>query len=264
MEYIEVTLDDIEIANRLANVVLGQSMDELAKPSRTLLSQIYQMVKEQMEKDNRPMDEIFFTRRMIREYTGWTDWQVRSHMKQLIELEYVNARLGSWGKEYSYALHYQGQAEEADSCYLDLTSVEEIKKIMDQESTSRPKEELRGENNSLRGYSEVQENQLNNPQLKKKDHNFEVRAGEPPPGGEGHQKSGKRSEAETPEDRGQTTEKQRRCQAVTVKGTRCRNESTMYRIYEENGLEYLCCKTHFQDFRPHPSQQGQQPPKEEW
>ena len=187
VEYIEVTLDDIEIANRLANVVLGQSMDELAKPSRALLSQIYQMVKEQMEKDNRPIDEIFFTRRMIREYTGWTDWQVRSHMKQLIELEYVNARLGSWGKEYSYALHYQGQAEEADSCYLDLTSVEEIKKVMAQESTSRPKEELRGENTSLRGYSEVEKNKDNPPQLKEKDDNFEVRAGEPPPGGEGYQ-----------------------------------------------------------------------------
>lgn len=262
VEYVEVTLEDIGIANRLANVVLGQSMDELAKPSRALLSKIYRMVKEQMEKDNRPIDEIFFTRRMIREYTGWTDWQVRSHMKQLIELEYVNARLGSWGKEYSYALHYQGQAEEAEQCYLDLTSVEEIKKMIKKEPTrglrsapltSRAKEELRGENAPLRDYSEAEENQVNNMQLKKKNDNFEVRAGELPPGGEGGQKS---------EDRGQTTEKQRRCQAVTVKGTRCRNEGTMYRIYEDNGLEYLCCKTHFQDFRPHPGQKGQQPPKE--
>jgi len=34
VEYIEVTLDDIETANQLANEVLGQSLDELAKPSR--------------------------------------------------------------------------------------------------------------------------------------------------------------------------------------------------------------------------------------
>ncbi len=166
VEYIEATLADIETANRLANVVLGQSMDELAKPSRTLLSKIYEMVNEQTEKDNRPIDEIFFTRRMIREYTGWTDWQVRSHMKQLIELEYINARLGSWGKEYSYALHYQGQAEEAERCYLDLTSVEEIRKLMGTQKTSRANEELRGEDTELRGYSEAEENQLNTPQLK--------------------------------------------------------------------------------------------------
>ncbi len=32
VEYIEVILDDIEKANRLANEVLGQSLDELAPP----------------------------------------------------------------------------------------------------------------------------------------------------------------------------------------------------------------------------------------
>ncbi len=50
VEYIEVTLDDIDKANKLANEVLGQSMDELAKPSRTLLSLIYQMVKEERKR----------------------------------------------------------------------------------------------------------------------------------------------------------------------------------------------------------------------
>jgi len=132
VEYIEVTLCDIETANRLANVVLGQSMDELAKPSRTLLSSIYQMVKEQAEKDNNPIDKIFFTRRMIREYTGWTDWQIRAHIKQLEELEYIGARVSAIGKEYSYILNYQGQAEgeEQNTCYLNLTSVEQIEKMM--------------------------------------------------------------------------------------------------------------------------------------
>jgi DNA primase catalytic core len=135
VEYIEVTLEDIDTANRLANVVLGQSMDELAKPSRTLLSLIYAMVKEQAEKDNRPIDEIFFTRRMIRECTGWTDWQIRAHIKQLEELEYIGARIGSIGKEYSYILNYQGQGEgeEQDKCYLNLTTIEQIKKMIDRE-----------------------------------------------------------------------------------------------------------------------------------
>ncbi|MBL0379304.1 MAG: hypothetical protein JKP90_06455 [Desulfofustis sp. PB-SRB1] len=98
VEYIEVTLTDIETANRLANVVLGQSMDELVKPSRTLLSLIYAMVQEQAEQNNAPIDEIFFTRRMIREYTGWSDWQIRAHIKQLEEMEYIGVRTSSRGK----------------------------------------------------------------------------------------------------------------------------------------------------------------------
>ena len=130
LEYIEVTLDDIDRANRLANEVLGQSLDELARPSRTLLSLIYTMVKKMAEKEEVPLEGIYFTRRHIREYTGWTDWQIKAHIKQLEELEYLHVRMGSRGKEYSYALNYQGQGEEGNKCYLNLTPVKEIKKLI--------------------------------------------------------------------------------------------------------------------------------------
>ena len=133
MEYIEVTLEDIDKANRLANEVLGQSLDDLAKPSRTLLSSIYKMVKDISKKRDIPIDEIYFTRRMIREYIGWTDWQVKTHIRQLEELEYLHVRIGSQGKRYAYVLNYQGQAEESNKCYLNLTPVDEIKKLMKQE-----------------------------------------------------------------------------------------------------------------------------------
>jgi DNA primase catalytic core len=130
VEYIEVILDDIEAANQLANEVLGQTMDELAKPSRTLLSQAYNMVHEQAEKQQ-SLDEVLFTRRQLREHTGWTDWQIKNHIKQLEDMEYLVARIGSKGKEYSYVLNYQGQAEdEQKRCYLNLTTVEELKKQM--------------------------------------------------------------------------------------------------------------------------------------
>ena len=130
VEYIEVTLEDIDKANHLANEVLGQSLDELARPSRTLLSAIYRMVKETSEQLQCPIEDVFFTRRMIREYINWTDWQVRAHIRQLEELEYLYARAGARGKEYAYALNYQGQAEETGKCYLNLTPVEEIRKLM--------------------------------------------------------------------------------------------------------------------------------------
>jgi hypothetical protein len=58
-------------------------------------------------------------------------------------------------------------------------------------------------------------------------------------------------------------EDERRCKAATSKGMRCRNKATLYRVYEGDHLEYLCCKLHFQYFRPHPKQKGQKPPQEE-
>ena len=128
VKYIEVTLKDIEAANKLANEVLGQSLDELAKPSQALLSSIYNMVKAISSKQDMPIDEVYFTRRMIREHTGWSDWQIRAHIKQLEDMEYLYARIGSKGKQYAYALNYKGQAEDTGKCYLNLTPVEEIKK----------------------------------------------------------------------------------------------------------------------------------------
>ena len=133
VEYIEVTLDDIDKANALANDVLGQSLDELARPSRLLLDGIYKMVKDISKKQKLPVDEVFFTRRQIRESINWTDWQIKAHIKQLEELEYLNIRFGARGKEYAYALNYKGQGEDNSKFYLNLTPVEEIKKLIRQE-----------------------------------------------------------------------------------------------------------------------------------
>ncbi len=76
------------------------------------------------------MEEVFFTRRMIREYMDWSDWQIKTHIKQLEEMEYLYIRIGSRGKEYAYALNYKGQGEDDNKFFLNLTPVEEITKLM--------------------------------------------------------------------------------------------------------------------------------------
>ena len=63
VEYIEVTLEDIDMANALSNEVLGQSLDDLSRPSRTLLDAIVSMVKELSEKHNIPIEKVTFNRR---------------------------------------------------------------------------------------------------------------------------------------------------------------------------------------------------------
>jgi DNA primase catalytic core len=130
VEYIEVTLDDIEAANGLADQVLGQSLDELAPPSRTLLKAVYEMVRAMAKDKQCSVNDVYFTRRQIREHTGWSDWQIREHIKQLEALEYLYVRIGSKGKEYAYAMNYKGQGEDDKRFYLNLTTVAQIKKRM--------------------------------------------------------------------------------------------------------------------------------------
>jgi len=96
------------------------------------------MVKEISDKRNSSLDEVFFTRRMIREFTGWSDWQIRAHIRQLEELEYLHVRIGAQGKQYAYALNYRGQDEDSGKCYLNLTPVEEIKKLMGLRKATTP------------------------------------------------------------------------------------------------------------------------------
>ncbi|CAB1058029.1 hypothetical protein D1BOALGB6SA_2785, partial [Olavius sp. associated proteobacterium Delta 1] len=46
--------------------------------------------------------EYRFNRRQIREYSGWSDFQIRTHIRQLEELEYIYSTVGRRGKEYVY------------------------------------------------------------------------------------------------------------------------------------------------------------------
>jgi DNA primase len=149
VSYIEVALTDIEWANRLANEVFSQSLDKLAPPSRTLLSAILAMVQKMAESQDAPLSEVYFTRRMIREHTGWSDWQVRAHIKQLEELEYLHPRVGSKGKEYAYALNCRESSDGSGRCSLHLTPVHEIRRLIAQKDPGS----LRGGTASYEGAS---------------------------------------------------------------------------------------------------------------
>lgn len=129
VEYINVTLSDIDHANRLAAEVLGRSLDELSPPSRKLLTLIREMTEQQAEEGDK---ESHFTRRDIREYSGWSDFQVKTHIKQLEELEYIYSMAGRKGKEYVYELLYTGGGEDGKPFVIGLTEVTQLKEKADQ------------------------------------------------------------------------------------------------------------------------------------
>jgi hypothetical protein len=60
-----------------------------------------------------------------REGVAWSDWQVRTHIRELEELEYLKARSGAWGKEYLYEL--VGDGTEVGACGLTLTDPDSLR-----------------------------------------------------------------------------------------------------------------------------------------
>ena len=104
VEYIEVTREDIGVANLIADAVLGTSIDELSPPTRKLLRALFQFVHSRAEASGVNADEIHFTRRELRESLGWSTTQLRHHLQRLCHHEYV-VPLGPPGR--GRLTHYQ-------------------------------------------------------------------------------------------------------------------------------------------------------------
>ena len=122
-----VTLEDIEAANRIAPEVLGRSLDELPPQTRRLLESIKTHVRNLMKSAQIEQKLARFTRREIRERTGWSGSQIRRHLDQLIELEHVAQRGGRNGLLIQYELLTDAH-ESADSFHVGLIDIEMLRK----------------------------------------------------------------------------------------------------------------------------------------
>lgn len=106
--YVEVTLADIALANRLTHEVLGRSLDELAPQTRRLLGHLEGLVATLAAAEGVARSEVRFTRRAVREHCGWSDFQVRTHLDRLVALEHVLVHRGGRGQSFVYELLYDG------------------------------------------------------------------------------------------------------------------------------------------------------------
>jgi hypothetical protein len=121
LAYIEVTLADIEQANRLVHEVLGRSLDELPPVTRRVLEEITQAVKGKPL----PRASVRFSRREVREWTGLGDTPLRKHLERLVELEYLLTHRGQRGQSFEYELMYDGDGSDATHLagLLDVTTI---------------------------------------------------------------------------------------------------------------------------------------------
>lgn len=123
VEFIEVTLDDIALANELAPEVLGRSLDELPPQTRRLLGFIRELMKTK-RKEQRAATT--FSRRELRDLCGWSLTQVRVHLERLVELEYLAVRHGRLGSQFVYEVLFDLDTPEAVA-HVGLLAVESLR-----------------------------------------------------------------------------------------------------------------------------------------
>jgi DNA primase len=112
LAYIEVTKADIALANAIAHEVLGRTLDELPPQTRKLLRLIAAMVQQRADAKRITANQVRFTRRDVREATGWSDSQLKLHCARLADMEYLLVHAGSRGHSFSYELLWDGQDED--------------------------------------------------------------------------------------------------------------------------------------------------------
>ena len=125
--HIKTTLEDIAIANTIAPEVLGRSLDELAPQTRGLLETIKAYVAEQCDARKIDQDRFHFSRRELRERTGWSEFQIRTHVQKLEDLEYLARRHGKHGVACVYELLIDCR-EAQGIAHIGLLDVEELRK----------------------------------------------------------------------------------------------------------------------------------------
>lgn len=108
LTYIEVQLSDIETANQLAHEVLGRTLDELPAQTRNLLTLIQTMVQSECNAQSMEQKDLRFSRRDIRDYTHWSDNQLKVHCTRLTDLEYLLIHRGGRGQHLVYELIFDG------------------------------------------------------------------------------------------------------------------------------------------------------------
>jgi DNA primase catalytic core len=127
VDYVEATLDDIAQANALAHEVLGKTLDELPPQTRALLTLIQTHVRAACMRADMRQSDYRFTRREVREASGWGLTQLKIHLKRLEELDYLIPHVGGRGRSYVYELAYEGEGDDGAAFMMGLIDIEALR-----------------------------------------------------------------------------------------------------------------------------------------
>ena len=118
IEYVEVTRADLDQVDRVAKGALTRGLDELSPAGRLLYRSMKALLaaKREAVTSNLPPGmmppEATVCRKEIRQAMGWTDWQLRIHLRELQDLEYVTLLCSGTGRRAQFALLDDEEEEE--------------------------------------------------------------------------------------------------------------------------------------------------------
>ena len=170
VEYIEVELADIALANRLAHEVLGRSLDELPPQTRRVLGMIETFVAERMQQSAILRADVRFTRRELRNRCGMSDAAIRVHLERLVAMEYVRLVAGKNGQRFEYELLFDGEFSQSAPQMMGLIEVEALRSAHPKSSSMTPTSQgqiphlapsLQGARTELAGTSQSDESAAN-------------------------------------------------------------------------------------------------------
>jgi hypothetical protein len=124
--YIEATVGDVALANRLAHDVLGQTLDELPPQTRRLLTVLDGVVTAEARLREVDRQAVRFTRRQLRETLGWGDTQLKVHLARLVDFELVIAHRADGGNGLVYELAWSGEGVDGRRFLIGLTDPDQL------------------------------------------------------------------------------------------------------------------------------------------
>jgi hypothetical protein len=127
LDYIEATPGDIAAANALAHEVLGRCLDEMPPQTRRLLALLEKMAAGVCAARKFERPDFLFSRRQVREFTGWGDTQLKVHLGRLAELEYLCTHRADHGQGFVYELVYDGGGKDGSRFLPGLLDVEKLR-----------------------------------------------------------------------------------------------------------------------------------------
>lgn len=151
VEYVEATLVDVALANRLASEVLGRSLDELPPQTRRLLVRLDEMVTGLCEKHGVAREDLRFSRRDVRAFVGWHNSQLAIHLARLVDLEYLLVHRGGRGQSFVYELMWAGEGKDGSRFLPGLIDVETLAGTDALATNATTTESFRGEKGEFPG-----------------------------------------------------------------------------------------------------------------
>jgi DNA primase len=144
VEYIEATLADIELANKIAHEVLGTSLDELPPQTRRMLTGVHALVRAKMATLGALQRDIRFSRTEVRTATGLSDTQARLHLERLCAMEYLLIHRGQRGQSYEYELLHDQSPTAMEPHLCGLIDTSALQSLQTQPESALTKPSSRG------------------------------------------------------------------------------------------------------------------------